>query len=305
MAVPSYDAINDPHLRNYFERKFQLSSAKKKKFKTRRPGPNECIYKVRVKTSNLINAGTSANVYITICGFRHSLPRTRLFNKYNGLKFKFDRNSTNIFKLIGIDVGQLTHIIVEHDGTEMLSSWHLQEILITNTKSQRTWLFECNDWLSLGHGLGKTKIQLAATRQVDKYSVTDYEVVVVTGDKKMAGTDANVFVTLFGPRNKSSARLELARSETHKNMFEAGKTDVFKLVGVDYVGPIHKVRIEHDNSGKAPGWFLERLVVTDLKDSNVKYFCPCSRWLAKDEDDGQISRDLLATNDLFSIQKSK
>ncbi len=135
--------------------------------------------------------------------------------------------------------------------------------------------------------------------------MTDYEVVVVTGDKKMAGTDANVFVTLFGPRGKSSNRLELAKSETHGNMFEAGRTDVFKLVGVDYMGPIRKVRVEHDDSGRAPGWFLERVVVTDLKDPSVKYFCPCSRWLARSEDDGQISRDLLATNDLFSIQKSK
>ncbi len=69
------------------------------------------------------------------------------------------------------------------------------------------------------------------------------------------------------------------------------------------MGPIEKLRIEHDNSGKNAGWFLERVVVTDLKDPKVKYFCPCSRWLAKDEDDGQISRDLVATNDLFSIQK--
>ena len=49
--------------------------------------------------------------------------------------------------------------------------------------------------------------------------------------------------------------------------------------------------------------FLERVVVTDLKDPKVKYFCPCSKWLARDEDDGQISRDLLATDDLLAIKK--
>jgi hypothetical protein len=31
----------------------------------------------------------------------------------NGYKFKFERNSNNVFKLIGNDVGQLTNIIVE------------------------------------------------------------------------------------------------------------------------------------------------------------------------------------------------
>ena len=207
-GVPQYDAINDPHLRDYFERKFKLSSAKRKKFKAPKPGPNECIYKIRVRTSNLLNAGTDAKVYITICGYQFTVPRTRLFNRYdairteNGFKYKFERNSTNTFKIVGVDVRQISHIIVEHDGREMLNSWHLQDIQITHSKSHRTWLFECNDWLSLEHGLGKTRIQLTPTRLLEKYNETDYEVVVVTGDKKMAGTDSNVFVTLFGPRNR-------------------------------------------------------------------------------------------------------
>jgi hypothetical protein len=50
---------------------------------------------------------------------------------------------------------------------------------------------------------------------------------------------------------------------------------------------------------------LERVVITDLKDPNVNYFCPCSKWLDKNEDDGQISRDLIATDDLFSVRKGK
>lgn len=47
------------------------------------------------------------------------MPRKHLFNKYeailteNGYKFKFERNSTNVFKLIGVDVGQISHIIIE------------------------------------------------------------------------------------------------------------------------------------------------------------------------------------------------
>ena len=74
----------------------------------------------------------------------------------------------------------------------MLSSWYLQDILITNTKSHRSWLFECNDWLSLDHGLGKTKIHIVPTRQLDKYTQTDYEIVTITGDRLGAGTDAQV-----------------------------------------------------------------------------------------------------------------
>lgn len=89
-------------------------------------------------------------------------------------------------------MGQISHITVEHDGKELLKSWYLQDILITNTKSHKSWLFECGDWLSLEHGLGKTKVNLTPTRELEKYTSTDYEIVVVTGNKKLAGTDANV-----------------------------------------------------------------------------------------------------------------
>ncbi len=77
------------------------------------------VYKIKVKTGNCTNAGTDANVYLTICGKRCDLPRKQLLNKYNairtenGFKFRFERNSTNVFKLIGLEAGNLTHIIVE------------------------------------------------------------------------------------------------------------------------------------------------------------------------------------------------
>ena len=72
----------------------------------------------------------------------------------------------------------------------------------------------------------------------------------MTGDKSGASTDANVFITLFGPYNKQTPKLPL--KSPGRDLFERGKTDTF-TVHTNYVGPIEKVRIEHDNSGKAPG----------------------------------------------------
>jgi hypothetical protein len=92
---------------------------KKKRTKERKLGPNEVIYKVKVRTGNCNNAGTDANVHLTICGKRCDLPRKQLFNKYNaiksetGYKFRFERNSSHVFKLVGHEAGPLTHIIVE------------------------------------------------------------------------------------------------------------------------------------------------------------------------------------------------
>ena len=58
------------------------------------------------------------------------------------------------------------------------------------------------------------------------------------------------------------------------------------------LGTLKRLRISHDNSGVSPGWFLDKVIVDDLETSRVYEF-PCGRWLAKDEDDGQISRELL------------
>ena len=76
-----YDPINDPHLRDFFERKFKMSSAKKRRFKDKKPGPNELYYRIKVKTGNVNNASTDANVYITICGARGDIQKKLLFNK--------------------------------------------------------------------------------------------------------------------------------------------------------------------------------------------------------------------------------
>lgn len=49
----------------------------------------------------------------------------------------------------------------------------------------------------------------------------------------------------------------------------------------------------HDNSGPAPGWFLDKVVIDDTMMSCV-YTFPCERWFAKDEDDGRLTRELVA-----------
>ena len=55
-----------------------------------------------------------------------------------------------------------------------------------------------------------------------------YEVVVVTGRKLGAGTDANVAITLCGSGG-NSGKQALTKKHLLENLFERGKTDAFKL----------------------------------------------------------------------------
>lgn len=57
------------------------------------------------------------------------------------------------------------------------------------------------------------------------------------------------------------------------------------------VGELTKILIGHNNKGSAPGWFLDRVFIEDM-DENRIYEFPCERWLATDEDDGQVTRYL-------------
>lgn len=80
----------------------------------------------------------------------------------------------------------------------------------------------------------------------------------MTGSEKGAGTDAQVYITLFGSDGKRTEKLHLNKSQTNNNPFERNQTDKFRVKG-DYVGELVKARIEHDNSGRFAGWFLERV----------------------------------------------
>jgi len=67
----------------------------------------------------------------------------------------------------------------------------------------------------------------------------EYEVVTVTGNARGAGTDANVFITMFG-KTGQTPRLALNRSN-FDNPFERSQSDVF-LLKTKCVGPLNKIR---------------------------------------------------------------
>ena len=117
--------------------------------------------------------------------------------------------------------------------------------------------------------------------------------------------------------------MKLKLKNNDVDVFKRAKTDIF-TVHSNYVGPIERVTIEHDNSGKSPGckwrrlkqfWrlnnaqilcfagFLDRIVVTDLKDPTVKYFVQCNKWLSKEEGDGLIRRELAASSDPYGLKR--
>ncbi|MCK4392452.1 hypothetical protein KAX17_06065 [Candidatus Bipolaricaulota bacterium] len=107
-----------------------------------------------------------------------------------------------------------------------------------------------------------------------------YYIDVTTGDRIAAGTDANVFITLFGTDGRTSGQIHLDNPD--KNDFESGKTSFFAIER-ETVGDIDHIRIRHDNTGDFAGWYLEKVSVMN-SDTSEEWVFTADRWL--DEDHG-------------------
>ncbi len=135
---------------------------------------------------------------------------------------------------------------------------------------------------------------------------SEYKVKVYTGKKRGARTDADVFITLYGDEGESGAIM----LNNKKNNFGLGQF-VFKYflrffifpliffsnrideftIECPSVGELNKILISHNNKGTTPGWFLDRILIESIHEHRIYEF-PCHKWLAIDEEDGQISRYL-------------
>ncbi len=147
-----------------------------------------------------------------------------------------------------------------------------------NEKEGRQWVFNCTRWLDKGEDDGQIVRDLAPVPdgKAAGVNIVKYKVSVHTGDKRGAGTDANVFIILHGEKGDSGKR----NLESSGNNFERARIDTFGVEVID-IGELTKVTIGHDGSGFGSGWFLDNIVVRDQTLRNKEYKFQCGRWLDK------------------------
>ena len=73
-----------------------------------------------------------------------------------------------------------------------------------------------------------------------------YKVHVFTGDKWRGGTDANVYLCIYGEKGDTGKR-QLKQSSTNRNKFERNQEDIFDIECAD-LGRLNKILIGHDNA---------------------------------------------------------
>ncbi|XP_048875144.1 lipoxygenase homology domain-containing protein 1-like isoform X4 [Brienomyrus brachyistius] len=261
--------------------------------------PLAVIYEATVVTGDVQNAGTDTKIYLMVFGANGSSEEILLQKNED----RFERGQEDTFLLEVDDIAPLKKIRVRIDGSGSRPDWFLDTIILRNLTTEEVYVFTYEEWLSKTKGPKRTMTcELAAIvdeeQMVEK---TTYTIQVKTSDVSAAGTDANVFLIVFGEYGDTG---KLALKECNKaNKFERKQMDTFRFADVLSLGDLSKVRVWHDNSGLAPGWHLEYIDVKDeILDQTFRF--PCDRWLAKSEDDSQILRELpCANNDILDFNE--
>ncbi|GFO17335.1 polycystic kidney disease protein 1-like 2 [Plakobranchus ocellatus] len=121
----------------------------------------------------------------------------------------------------------------------------------------------------------------------DKYF---YEIIVCTGMRRNAGTNSQVCFILSGEDDETDVR---AFTDSKRKIFRRGQIDGFLMAVPRPLGYLNFMRVWHDNSGKGKfgSWYLNYVVVRDVQ-SDTKHVFVANRWLAVEEDDGQVDRVL-------------
>ena len=124
----------------------------------------------------------------------------------------------------------------------------------------------------------------------------------VTGDRRGAATDANVFLSLFDAEaNEYQVPIETAISFKRNSSVKVVLDDV----QISSIDDICKVRVGHDgDSDIGSGWFLDRIVLYDApkrckEKLALKEFVLCE-WIGKSDSggiDGPEVRDIECFND--------
>ena len=104
----------------------------------------------------------------------------------------------------------------------------------------------------------------------------DYIFTVQTGDRKNAGTDANIKVILHGDNGRKTDKMRL--HNLFRNDFEKGQTDSFVVKKQYKLCNITKLELWRDNFGFGSGWYVDYIIVK-RKDEDKEYPFPIFRWI--------------------------
>uniref|UniRef100_H2ZAW8 PLAT domain-containing protein n=1 Tax=Ciona savignyi TaxID=51511 RepID=H2ZAW8_CIOSA len=248
-------------------------------------------YSVSVVTGDKRGAGTDANVSCCLYGRQGDTGNRPLTASKNN-RNKFERGQSDEFTIEAVDLKSVKKVKIGHDDSGVGDGWFLKEVIVRDEATGESTTFPCDRWLATDEDDGAIVRELTSEGSPQLLNTTSYHVAVKTGDIRGAGTDADVYIQIYGS-DGDTGRLKLTRGENIRNKFERGRTDKFKLEATD-IGRLERIYIGHSDSGIGAGWFLDGIEI-DVPSSGMHYTFKANRWLASDEGDGKTEIELYPT----------
>ncbi|MCJ8737360.1 hypothetical protein PDJAM_G00023180 [Pangasius djambal] len=122
------------------------------------------------------------------------------------------------------------------------------------------------------------KVKVTVLEDNDPLAEYRYLLTISTGHRRGASTSSQVTATLQGSEGESEPH---HLTDPDKPVFERGGIDMFLLTTPFSLGELQSIRLWHDNSGKHPAWYVNKVMVQDLETGQKWHFL-CSSWLAID-----------------------
>ncbi|KAJ8261234.1 hypothetical protein COCON_G00169570 [Conger conger] len=288
------------------------------------PLPSDISYHISVKTGSINGASSDSKVFVKLYGEKGDTSKMMLVVSDNDLRNYFETGRVDVFTIETFDIGRINRLLIGHNNEGLRAGWFLDSVQITVPVHGLQYMFPSHRWLCKDEADGKVEVEIYPSEILEIEKLINYEITVITGNVRSAGTNANVYIQIYGEEGKS----ELITLKSRSNNFERGTTEIFKIEALN-VGKILKVRIGHDGSGIGDGWFLEKVdikrvtmamvqkeakkeekkdkkkkkkkkdeeeeeeAVKELQEVVETYNFPCERWLARDEEDGELVVELL------------
>jgi len=113
----------------------------------------------------------------------------------------------------------------------------------------------------------------------DDIGEINYRIEITTGTRIAAGTDANVYITIYDKDGHDSG--EILLDDPGVNDFERGDTNTFLVTAIN-IEDLDYIIVRHDSTGDYPGWYVDEIQVSNEEINQEWNFFP-DQWLATDE----------------------
>ena len=175
----------------------------------------------------IVRAGTNANVALQLFGSDGETSQIALRSPTGSShKNKFERGNIDKFILEVGEIGKLERIILSHDGKGVGSGWYVEELEVYDPEGGIKYKFSLRRWLDTNEGDKQLFVEAYPTQVVECEKLIPYEITVHTGDVRSAGTDADVFIQMYGKDKKTEQVFLRNKSDN----FERGKVEKFKVL---------------------------------------------------------------------------